>query len=78
MGHGDAAFKALIERFADGRSICNCGEAYYATDGVYWKAGSPLQFHDGLHCKSGCSTNQIDAKYEIAERVTALLDGKED
>ena len=75
MKDHSAAFKALVERFAYGRHICNCEQAYYATGGAVWRDGH--ETHDGLHCKSGCSTNLINAKYEIAERVADLLDKKD-
>lgn len=50
----DISYKLLIERYADGRRICNCGSAY--------KDGSGA-------CRYGCSANQISAKHYIADRA---------
>ena len=60
------AFKALILRYADGRRICNCGEAYYspAEPGTYWTSDG----HVPDVCRDGCSANLINAKYEMAKR----------
>lgn len=52
----DENYMVLVERYADGRKLCNCREAYQG------KAGG---------CDYGCSANQIFAKYEIADRVVA-------
>lgn len=52
--NGKGAWRRLVERFADGRSICNCREAYLDEDG---------------RCAYGCSANLIRAKYEIARRI---------
>lgn len=72
-------WEKLIERDADGRPICNCGQAYYAEDGEYMVAGGPNHgkiFHNGKHCKWGCSANQYAVKDEIAARVIAELETK--
>ena len=55
------AWIQLVEKFADGRRLCNCREAYYDERG---------------RCKYGCSSNLISAKHEIAERVLASGEGK--
>lgn len=52
----DENYKMLVERYADGRKLCNCGKAYRGTSG---------------QCDYGCSANQIFAKYEIADSVVA-------
>lgn len=48
------AFRRLIVKYADGRVLCNCREAYRDAEG---------------HCAHGCSSNQIRAKEYIAERA---------
>jgi len=51
-------FKKLIKRYANGKEICNCGEAYYSKD------------EDGHSiCKDGCSANIINAKEYIATKI---------
>jgi hypothetical protein len=68
----DSNWKKLIEKYADGRPICNCRCAYYSPtgrgiDGVgIWRT-------DMLVCEHGCSANQITARDEIAGRVIADL-----
>lgn len=52
-------FKRAIREHADGREVCNCGEAYYDERGV---------------CEYGCSTNQIRAKYELVAKLTRAAD----
>lgn len=77
------AWERLVERFADGRPVCNCRQAYYTRnpnphsnpiyrlDGVIIGYGEPP-----LHCAHGCSANKLQARDEIAERVEKLLDGR--
>lgn len=65
------AWESLIVRYADGRTLCNCRQAYYSEGGTYWRDG--IEHHDGLYCKSGCSSNQLRAKEYIAERVMEEL-----
>lgn len=48
------AFWFLLKRYAEGRKLCNCQEAYYDEKGS---------------CSGGCSANQIDAKYMIAKKA---------
>lgn len=66
----------LVERFADGRQICNCGDAYYTPCGhgsVVNAVGVRVERTDLPICRYGCSTNQLFTKYEIAKRVNDLL-----
>lgn len=60
-----ADWQKLIERYADGRPICNCGEAYYTPKG------------DTFCCKYGCNIALLDAKEYIAERVLKELEAKD-
>jgi len=48
------AWRRLVLRYAEGRTPCNCAEAYYDSNG---------------QCAGGCSTNKINAKEEIAAKV---------
>jgi hypothetical protein len=61
----------LVKRYADGRLICNCEQAYYSENGVYWNNGEV--HHDGKYCKNGCQANQYNLKDEIAKRVLEEL-----
>lgn len=63
----------LVRRYANGRSICNCGNAYYSEGGTYWKTGSTETFHDGQYCKDGCSANCCTVKDDVAKRALAEL-----
>jgi len=60
-------FKELIKKYADGKPICNCGEAYYSKCGVGIENGEERT--DFLACEGGCSTNQLFAKEYIAKRI---------
>lgn len=74
MTHHYCALKAwgkLVERYADGRMICNCGHAYYSLDGEAWVGGRTINNHP--HCKYGCSANAYRTKEEIAKRMLAEL-----
>jgi hypothetical protein len=55
---GRTAWERLIIRFADGQQPCNCGDAYYNSEG---------------RCAHGCSANAITAREEVARKVEALL-----
>lgn len=66
-----AAWRTLVEKYADGRQICNCGEAYYAEDGEAWMGDKKIT--NAKHCKWGCSANQIFARDEIAAKVLESL-----
>ena len=65
----------LIKRYADGRPICNCGEAYCQPVGVgaVCKGGVWEDITDLLVCQYGCSANQLTAKEEVATRVLEEL-----
>src|ERR1700691_4795579 len=54
----EEAFEKLIARYADGRHICNCRQAYYNKNG---------------QCEWGCSANQIFAKEEVGRRALAEI-----
>ena len=69
-------FKKLIIKYAEGRSICNCGEAYLANCGeasILDENGDWKKVKDYPVCQYGCSANQIIAKEYIAKRVLADL-----
>ena len=63
----DAYWGKLIERYADGRKPCNCGQAYYTNCGTA-RIGDRV-IHDNPICKYGCDANILDAKFEIAKRI---------
>ena len=52
----ELVFQQAIKDYADGRKVCNCGEAYRGKDG---------------YCDYGCSANQIFAKYDLVQRILA-------
>ena len=60
-------WRMLVRRYADGRSICNCSEAYYSENGEYYLNGEKKT--DGKFCRHGCQANQWSAKYDIARRI---------
>lgn len=68
------ACNQLVQRYADGRPICNCGEAYYSPCGHGIDARGAHRT-DMLACKYGCSANKISAKAYIASRMLADLGG---
>lgn len=67
------AFQKLIKRYAKGRQICNCGNAYYKNCGhgssFDSKLGRWIDRDDMPTCEHGCSANQISAKEYVAEEV---------
>ncbi len=65
-------WKDLVVRYADGRPICNCGDAYYSPCGVGIDRTGKSRT-DMLACKYGCSSNKITAKEEIAGKVIKEL-----
>ncbi len=69
------AWERLIQRYADGRPICNCGNAYYTPCGKGFVSGSEVRRTDLLVCKDGCQANQYSVKFELAERIEAELSG---
>lgn len=69
-------WRELVKRFADGRPICNCGQAYYSLDGKATIAGGPdhgKKITNYPHCKWGCQANQHAVKDDIARRVLEEL-----
>ena len=60
-------FEKLIERYSEGRKICNCKQAYYTNNGHARING--VDVYDYPVCDHGCSSNQIRAKEYIADRV---------
>lgn len=66
-------WQALVRKYANGRDICNCGDAYYANDGEYIVTGVSGRFYNGKHCKYGCSTNILNARDEIASLICKSL-----
>lgn len=67
----DQNFKKLVKFFADGRTVCNCGQAYLTNCGVGYIGFAKVM--DIPTCAGGCSSAQISAKYEIADRSVTLL-----
>lgn len=65
-----SAWQELVKIHADGRPICNCGDAYYSPcgSGIDEKG---RHRRDMLACAYGCSSNQIAAKEDIAKRILA-------
>lgn len=65
-------WRQLVEKYADGRPICNCKDAYYTPcgHGIDEKGQHRT---DMLACAYGCSSNQLTARDEIAGRVLLEL-----
>lgn len=61
----------LLTRYADGRTICNCGNAYYSDGGEYLRTGpnGTTRHYDGKYCKGGCASAQISAIEHVAQMV---------
>lgn len=70
MGKKD--WQELVIRYAAGRPICNCGEAYYTPCGRGIDVDG-IKVTNTLICEYGCSANKVIAKEEIAARVLADL-----
>jgi|HubBroStandDraft_1064217.scaffolds.fasta_scaffold02177_8 hypothetical protein len=73
----EGAWKRLVKRYANGRTICNCGHAYYMgpheetyTD---WLGERRTRAGHPQSCRSGCQANQYATKLEIATNVEAEL-----
>lgn len=69
-------WERLVEHFADGRTPCNCGEAYYTNCGwalIPKPDGTYIEVHDHPACESGCSANQRRARDWIALRMAKSL-----
>lgn len=60
-------YKTLIKRYADGRLICNCGEAYLTPCASGLIAG--VWRHDIMACAHGCEANRLAARDDIAGRI---------
>lgn len=65
-------WEELIVAYADGQTICNCGQAYAAPCATGIDAQGRWR-NDLMACRSGCSANQLDAKEYIAKRVMSDL-----
>lgn len=65
----------LIDRYADGRSPCNCHQAWYAPIGekMITADGKTVVNDNPRCCKYGCQSNQLSAKEEIGRRVADEL-----
>lgn len=61
-------WKELIKKYADGRPVCNCGDAYYTPCGVGIDRDGRHRT-DMLACNHGCGANQYEAKEEIAKKI---------
>ncbi len=72
---GTKYWQELVKRYANGRPICNCGDAYYSPCGSGIDS-TGRERTDILDCEYGCSTNQISAKEDIAKRVLYELNTK--
>ena len=72
---GETAWKQLVERYADGRKPCNCGQAYYTRCvGADARSKIPICGSSRRHpphdyCAYGCSHTLGRAHQEIALRV---------
>lgn len=73
-----SSWELLVVRYADGRAVCNCGEAWYmrvgetsfeVVDGHYRKVANT----NPRTCQYGCQANQRACKVEIGQRVVAEL-----
>jgi hypothetical protein len=64
-------WEILVERYAEGRPICNCRQAYYSPCGEGIVNGERRS--DLLVCKHGCSANQLDARDHVAKCVLDRL-----
>ena len=71
------AWEQLVEKFADGRSLCNCRQAYYSPigKGISCIDGHLIELHNMPVCKDGCSANMLRVKEEIAERCLSVEKG---
>ena len=60
-------YEKLVERYADGKQLCNCRQAYYTNCGHGYKDG--IDRTDLPTCQHGCSSNQITATEYIADKI---------
>ena len=65
-------WEKLIERYADGKPICNCRQAYYTPCGHGIDANGNRRT-DMPCCQYGCQANQYSVKDYIAQRVLKEL-----
>lgn len=67
------AWEALILRYAGKKTVCNCGQAYYANcgRGCTFDSGSGryVERNDLPACLGGCSSNELQAREYVAEMV---------
>ncbi len=63
---GQNCFMLLLTKYANGRKLCNCRQAY-ETPVLCETVGGDAVISS--NCHAGCSANQIDAKYEVAEKA---------
>lgn len=71
----DAAWRALVERYADGRPICNCREAFAVMVEAVGLDGEPVRVVK--KCEDGCSAALIRAKHEIGRRALEEITARE-
>jgi hypothetical protein len=65
-------WRKLIKRYANGKPLCNCDEAYYTPCGKgYDETGARRD--DMLACEWGCQANQHAVKDYIAGQVLTEL-----
>lgn len=71
-------WEKLIERYAEGKTVCNCRQAYYKPcgEGLIVVSGQMVRKTDMLVCEHGCGATQINAREYVAKRVLADLDQK--
>lgn len=67
-------WKSLVARYAAGRPLCNCKEAYYTPCG-HGIDGNGERRTDLLVCQYGCEANRLFCRDEIAGYVIAELPG---
>lgn len=66
------SWEKLMEQYADGRTICNCGQAYRSPVGegvILGPDGKREERTDLMVCAYGCNSAQIAAREYIADRV---------
>lgn len=70
-------WKTLVQRYAAGRQVCNCGGAYYTNCGTASKldaaTGQWVTTHDNPCCQHGCQANLHAVKDDIAKRVISEI-----
>lgn len=59
---GNNAYRELVKKYANGRRLCNCEKAYRNLDG---------------NCASGCDSNLISCRNEIAQKVLEELNDRQ-